>query len=172
MAILKQLLIAGTLILSMHSNAYDAYALTTETAQILDFAQTLRQVNHPQGLCITQWLEQQVCDSSSTVSDNDIVIMTNIINNPHLTMQSKISTLSQIMAAQKAEEKRITKLSMLNTIGTALIITAFLGCFTTITALSIMEERANPTKKIRIIIDNLYPEHHSHCSQSHRIYNY
>ena len=152
MTMFKQLLIAGTLFIGIHHGlyAYDACALNTETAQILDFAQTLRQANHPQSLNVAQWLEQQVCDASCTVNDNDILAIAMMTNNALLSIQSKISLLSQLIAAKKAEEKRTTLLTTLNTIGTALIVVAFLGCFTTIAALSIMEERANPTKKIRI----------------------
>ena len=168
MIITKKLLITGALFIGMHHGlyAYDAYTLNTETAQILKFAQVLREVNHTQGLGTAQWLEQQVCDTSCNVSDNDILVMANIVNNPHLTIPSKISALLQIMAAQKAEEKRINKLSTLNTLGNAIIAAAFLGCFTTIIALSIMEEMANPTKKIWLRVDEPCAKNRFHRHQT------
>lgn len=165
MTAFKQLLITSTLFLTMHCNAYDACALRNEVTQMLDFAQTLHQVNHPQGLCVAQWLEQQVWDASCNVSDNDILVTANIINNSLLTVQSKISLLSQIIAAKKAEEKTIARTVTLNTISNALMMVAFLGSFTTIAALAIMEERNNPTTKIRIT--HQFPDWYDHYSYPH-----
>jgi hypothetical protein len=104
MTISKKLLIAATLVLGINQVgfAYNACALGYETNQILNFAQTLRQVNHKQALKVAHWLEQQVCTTSCSVSDEDIVAITNVINNYQLTIQSKISVLSQAIAAQRS----------------------------------------------------------------------
>jgi ABC-type transport system involved in cytochrome c biogenesis permease subunit len=166
MTTFKQLLITGTLLLGMHHgvHAYDAYTLNAETAQILTFAQILRQSNHTQGPSAARWLEEQVCDPSCNVNDNDILVMATIVNNPHLTIPSKISALSQIIAAKRAEDKKIALKTTLDAIVTIIPIIAFFGFTAGIIALAAMEERANPTQKIRII--HQYPGFCPHWHQS------
>lgn len=108
MTISKKLLITGALILGMQPimHAYDTNACGNETTQMLDFAQTLRQVNNKDALNLAQWLEQQVCDTSYNVQDCDIVAITHVINNPNLTIPSKISVLSQTMTNQKSKYRK------------------------------------------------------------------
>src|SRR5258708_40128490 len=103
MTISKKLLIDGALIVGMQPIAQaHTSEISDEISQVLDFARTLRQVNNKDELKIAEWLEELAFKYEH--SDHmicwlccDISIIANVINNPQLTMQSKISTLSQKM---------------------------------------------------------------------------
>jgi hypothetical protein len=145
MTISKKLLIAGALLVGMQQIAQaHTSEVSYEVSQMLNFAQTLRQVNNKDALKVAQWLELQACDTSYNVQDCDILAIANVINNPNLTMQSKISVLSQTIATKKSAGIRRT----INEVaGTALSV-AMLGGFAGLMGLVIMEEIKNPTPRI------------------------
>jgi hypothetical protein len=126
MTISRKLLITGALLLGMQqiTQAYDAHTLEHKTTQILNFTQTLRQTNHKDGIKVAQWLEQrvQVWNKSYNACDHDydISIITNILNNDKLNIQSKISMLSQAMTDQKQKKSIIGTIR--NCLGAALSI--------------------------------------------------
>jgi hypothetical protein len=153
MIISKKLFIVNILILSVQCGAYDVSALNNETALILSFAQTLREVDNKHTSNIAQWLEQQVCDTSYNVQDHDIVAMANVINNSVLTIESKISVLSQIMANQKKEQTKKT----VNNVVSAAIVMSLIGGFAALIITSIIQEIRNPTPKLRIYVEHKFP---------------
>jgi hypothetical protein len=148
MTISKKLLIVGALALGMQQIALPhtsevSYHVTT----MLNFAQTLRQANHKDALKVAQWLELQACDTSYNVSDCDILAIANVINNDNLTIQSKISVLSQTIATQRNQAIKTTIQRTINDICTAIITVACIGGLTALVGLVIMEEIKNPTPK-------------------------
>jgi hypothetical protein len=102
----KSLIIATlTLGINQFGLASCVHTLNHTTTQILNFTQTLRQVNHKDNKKIAQWLEQQVkvWNKSYNACDHnyDISAIANILNDNKLDMPSKISMLSQVMANQQ-----------------------------------------------------------------------
>jgi hypothetical protein len=141
MTIPKKLLIIGALALGIQ---YGAQAHTSEVSyevsQMLNFAQTLRQINTKNALKVAQWLESQACDTSYNVQDCDILAIANVINSSYLTIESKISVLSQTIATQRNAGIRRT----INDIAVGAVSVAMLGCLTAIAGLIVIEEIKNP----------------------------
>ena len=133
MTISRKLLIVGLLTLGLQQIAQaHTSEVACEAAQMLTFAQTLRTVNHKDALNVAQLLELRACDTSDNVQDCDIIAITNIINNPELSTQAKISILSQTIAAQRNQGIKNNIRRAVGTICSALATVAMIGCFGTL----------------------------------------
>ena len=110
MAISKKLLIAGVLMLGMHQaiqTYFNPESFQEEISQILNFAQELREnINDKQTLQVANWLVLRV-QKFSDWGECDILAITKVINNPDLTIPSKISALSRAMTIESI--KNISK---------------------------------------------------------------
>lgn len=107
MTISKKLLIIGALALGINQLglAQCMHPLHYDMAPILNFAKTLHQTHNKDNVKLAQWLEQQVrtWKKSYKPLDHkyDLSMITQILDNDKLNIQSKISMLSQVMAEHK-----------------------------------------------------------------------
>ena len=109
MTILRKLLIIGLVAFGMnHGTQAHTNEADDEISQVVDFAQTLRQGNNKDALKVAQWLEELAFRYAT--HDHalwiwcDISVIAQVINNPQLTMQSKISALSKKMKIHTIKE--------------------------------------------------------------------
>ena len=80
------------LAVGMNTFTYDAIEFQSEIPKILNFAQNIEQVDRT----ISEWLEQQVANTSNKVSNNDIAKIANIIIHTYTDQTKKIELLTQI----------------------------------------------------------------------------
>jgi hypothetical protein len=110
MTIAKKLLIIGLVTFGMHQGTQaHTNEASDEISQVLDFAQTLQQGNNKDTLKIAEWLKELAFKYST--QDHmicwlccDILVIAHVINSPQLTMQSKLSALSQKMKIHNIKE--------------------------------------------------------------------
>ena len=156
MTIARKLLIAGALLVGMQQIALPHTSqVACEVSQMLNFAQALHQVNHKDALKVAQWLEIQACDMSNNVQDYDIMAIANVINNPELTIQSKISVLSQTITTQRNKNIKDTIGAICGTVITATLFVGFASLMTTMA----IEESKRPRRTVTVTISrkNPYP---------------
>jgi hypothetical protein len=76
-------------------------------------------------LRVAQWLEIQACDTSHDVQDYEILAIANVIKNPELTIQSKISVLSQTIITQRNKNIKDTIGAICGAVITAALFVGF-----------------------------------------------
>lgn len=150
MTISKKLLIIGLVAFGMnHGTQAHTNEAGDAVSQVRDFAQTLRQGNNKDALKIAQWLEELAFkyathDHTLCLFCCNISVIAQVINNPQLTMQSKISALSHKM-----------KIHYIKEICCGIALTAVCVAYTKMTIDIITGKRKGP--KTGDIIPNISP---------------
>ena len=86
------------------TQAYDVDKLAAQTKDIVEFSQEIRTINNIKANSVSQWLDEKVM-SKYNVNDDEITTITNIINNPELTIGSKVTIFSEAMQKEATDKK-------------------------------------------------------------------